>query len=159
MMEKTPEDAIIQDPWIALALFVLILAAYVVFDQANGQKNIFRQRRQGTYVHRGAFPDLPWTDLGPNPRCLETQAGSPLLTDGWYRYARKMHYTADIIQSISWGLTCGFQFFMPYFYACFFVTMLLHRVWRDEIRCRKKYGADWDRYIHVVPYRFIPGIL
>ena len=29
---------------------------------------------------------------------------------------------------------------------------------RDEKRCRDKYGADWDRYLAIVPKRFVPFV-
>lgn len=46
---------------------------------------------------------LPWQIL-ENPRYLATQRGTPLLTDGWWAYARKIHYTCDIIMGLIWGL-------------------------------------------------------
>ena len=74
------------------------------------------------------------------PRYLRTEAGSRLLVDGWWRYVRKPHYTADALMALSWGLICGFDRFLPYFYVVFFVVMILHRAHRDAARCRKKYG-------------------
>ena len=50
-----------------------------------------------------------------------------LLVDGWYRYARKMQYTGDIMMALSWGLACGFGSSLPYFYALFFTCMIIHR--------------------------------
>ena len=137
--------------------FALLFGAYYVWDTANSQRNRFRMKLNGSYVKRKAFPQLPWGTL-ENPRHLDTVAGSKLLVDGWWRYARKPHYTADVLMALSWGLICGFDHFLPYFYVAFFVVMILHRAGRDIARCRKKYGADWDRYSKEVPYLFIPKV-
>ena len=137
--------------------FVLLFGAYYVWDTANSQRNRFRMQINGSYVKRRAFPQLPWGTL-ENPRHLDTRAGSKLLVDGWWRYARKPHYTADVLMALSWGLICGFDHFLPYFYVVFFALMVLHRASRDIARCRRKYGADWDRYREAVPYLFIPKV-
>ena len=60
--------------------------------------------------------------------------------------------------ALSWGLICGFDHFLPYFYVAFFVLMILHRASRDIARCKRKYGADWDRYRKEVPYLFVPKV-
>ena len=137
--------------------FALLFGAYYVWDTAQSQRNRFRMQLNGSYVKRKAFPQLPWGTLD-NPRHLETAAGSKLLVDGWWRYARKIHYTADVAMALSWGLICGFEHFLPYLYVTFFVVMILHRAGRDIERCKRKYGADWDRYCDEVPYLFIPYV-
>ena len=101
---------------------------------------------------------MPWGTL-ETPRYLNTKVGSRLLVDGWWRYARKIRYTADALMALSWGLICGFDSFLPYFYVMFFVVMILHRAHRDIARCKRKYGADWDRYTKEVPYLFVPKVL
>ncbi len=60
--------------------------------------------------------------------------------------------------ALSWGLICGFDHVLPYFYFAFFLVMISHRAHRDIARCRRKYGADWDRYCEKVPYLLIPGV-
>jgi len=137
--------------------FVLLVGAYYVWDTAQSQRNRFRMQLNGSYVKRKAFPQLPWGTL-ENPRYLDTKAGSKLLVDGWWRYARKIHYTADVAMALSWGLICGFDHFLPYLYVSFFVVMILHRAGRDIARCKRKYGEDWDRYCEEVPYLFIPYV-
>jgi delta24(24(1))-sterol reductase len=137
--------------------FVLLVGAYYVWDTAQSQRNRFRMQLNGSYVKRKAFPQLPWGTL-QNPRYLDTKAGSKLLVDGWWKYARKIHYTADVAMALSWGLICGFDHFLPYLYVSFFVVMILHRAGRDIARCKAKYGDDWDRYCEEVPYLFIPGV-
>ncbi len=137
--------------------FVLLFGAYYVFDTANGQRNHFRMQINGSYVKRKTIPQLPWDTL-KNPRYLDTAVGSKLLIDGWWRYVRKPHYTADILMALSWGLICGFENVLPYFYVTFFVIMILHRARRDIARCKKKYGKDWDRYTKEVPHLLIPKV-
>eukprot|EP00456_Euglypha_rotunda_P029414 TRINITY_DN2304_c0_g1_i3.p1 TRINITY_DN2304_c0_g1~~TRINITY_DN2304_c0_g1_i3.p1 ORF type:complete len:197 (-),score=19.92 TRINITY_DN2304_c0_g1_i3:96-629(-) len=139
-------------------LFALLLTAYYIWDTANSQKNHFRQQLAGTFVPRTAFPQLPWRTLSPDAKHLNTKQGNKLLIDGWWKYARKIHYTADLTMALCWGLICGFDSLIPYFYFVFFLTVLSHRTVRDMQRCARKYGSDWDNYCKVVPYVFIPGL-
>ena len=138
-------------------LTAVLLAAYYVWDTANSQKNRFRMQLRGTYVERKTFPQLPWGAL-KNPEVIQTACGDPLLVDGWYRYGRKIHYTADTVMAITWGLSCGFGSPLPYLYPLFFLSMIAHRYQRDLKRCSQKYGADWDLYCKKVPYTFIPYV-
>lgn len=147
-----------QYPFIfTILLFVMLFSAYYVWDTANSQKNRFRMQLRGTYVPRKTFPQLPWGTL-KNPKYIKTANGGTLLVDGWYRYARKIHYTADIIMALTWGLCCGFSGILPYFYPAFFITIIIHRYYRDSKRMKKKYGSDWDEYCKTVPYKFIPFV-
>ena len=141
-----------------ITLFVTLLAAYYVWDTANSQKNRFRMMQQGTYIDRKTFPQLPWGTLH-NPTYITTKHGSKLLTGGWWGFARKIHYTADLVMAASWGLITGFDSYIPYFYVTFFIAVLVHRVGRDHVRCKEKYGADFDDYCRQVPYVFIPFVV
>jgi delta24(24(1))-sterol reductase len=80
-----------------------------------------------------------------------------LLVDGWYAHVRKLQYTGDILMALCWGLSCGFESPLPYFYCCFFTGMICHRQTRDEARCSEKYGEYWDIYVKEVPNVFLPG--
>ncbi|KAL2912476.1 C-24(28) sterol reductase [Polyrhizophydium stewartii] len=139
-------------------LFVVLLLAYYVWDTANSQKNRFRMSMAGTYIPRTTFPQLPWGTL-ESPKYIRTERGSLLLTSGWWGVARKIHYTADLVMALSWGLDTGFGSFIPYFYFVFFTLVLVHRVTRDMERCSKKYGRDWEEYCRTVPYIFIPFVI
>src|ERR1043165_6595033 len=81
-------------------------------DTANSQKNRFRMILNGSYIPRYTFPQLPWGTL-KNPSYLKTKQGNLLLTGGWWKYARKIHYTADLLMAISWGFDCGFNTLIP----------------------------------------------
>lgn len=142
--------------WLQYGLFLIVLCAYYVWDTANAQKNRLRMMRNGSYLPRHTFPQLPWATLH-NPRVLVTPKGE-LLVDGWYGYARKIHYTADVVMGLCWGMNCGFTHLLPYFYVAFFSGMIFHRNVRDQERCAIKYGKAWDAYLKIVKYAFIPGV-
>ena len=76
-------------------LFISYLAVYWVWDTCNSQKNRFRQQERGTFTKRKAFPQLPWQTV-QNPETIKTKTGDSILVDGWYKYARKVHYACDI---------------------------------------------------------------
>lgn len=69
--------------------------------------------------------------------------------------------------------------FFPWMHSVYLTPLLIHRERRDHnVRqrtllrvyqildpfihpaqdCKRKYGADWDRYCEMVPYRFIPYV-
>ncbi|CAB4375088.1 unnamed protein product [Rhizophagus irregularis] len=137
--------------------YALLISGYYIWDTANSQKNRFRMTLNGTYIPRSTFPQLPWGTL-KNPSYIKTKQGNLILTGGWWGYARKIHYSADLMMAFSWGFICGFNTPIPYFYPAFFVFVLTHRVTRDMERCARKYGKDWDEYCRQVPYIFIPGV-
>ncbi|EPQ56334.1 ERG4/ERG24 ergosterol biosynthesis protein [Gloeophyllum trabeum ATCC 11539] len=140
-----------------VVLYATLLTAYYIFDTAMSQKSRFKMQCQGITQYRKTFPQLPWS-IVQNPKYIQTAHGNKLLTDGWWAYARKPNYTADWVQSFTWGLVVGTASPIPYFYSVFFITVLIHRCGRDFERCSIKYGKDWDRYCEVVKYKFIPGI-
>ena len=136
-------------------LFVSYIFVYWVWDTTNSQKNRFRADETGKHVVRKAFPQLPWGTV-KNPRVIRAKDGGAILADGWYGYARKIHYTCDFFFAFTWGLITGFGSPFPWFYPAFFSVMILHRTYRDVQKCRKKYGEAWTEYEKQVPYLFIP---
>lgn len=138
-------------------LWVLLSTAYYFFDTTNGQKNSFRLMIQNKFIARKAFPVLPYTIIN-NPSYIKCKNGGTLLTDGWYKYARKAHYTADFTQNLCWALITGFKAPLPYFYPLFFFFMILHRTKRDMDKCARKYGEDWEEYKRQCPWIYFPYV-
>lgn len=114
-------------------------------------------RERGIVIKRYTFPNFDWARLN-NPSVLQTKAGT-LVTGGYYKYCRKLNYTADACMALAWGLICGAGSFLPYFYFVFFTGMIIHRWTRDEERCTQKYGEDWKKYKQSCPYIFIPYLI
>ena len=171
-LANRPPSASEISPFLLVPLYISYLFVYWVWDTCNSQKNRFRQQERGTLIERKTFPQLPWQTV-KNPQTIKTAKGDSILVDGWYKYARKVHYTCDVyfvclaphppsprtnhdIQAITWGLITGFHSPFPWFYAAFFVPMILHRALRDQDKCRRQYGAAWTEYEKRVPYTFIP---
>ncbi|TVY15692.1 Delta(24(24(1)))-sterol reductase [Lachnellula arida] len=142
-------------PYVMVPLFISYLFMYWIWDTTNSQKNRFRAQERGTLVERKTFPQLPWQTV-KNPRTIKTKTGDSILVDGWYGYARKIHYTCDLYFALTWGLVTGFNSPFPWFYPVFFASMIVHRAYRDIQRCKIKYGESWDEYTKLVPYLFIP---
>lgn len=110
---KNPDIEI--NSFVFYLMILVLLLAYYVWDTSQSQRNRFRQIRHGTYVKRMTFPQLPWGTLH-NPKYMTTEAGSELLIDGWWKYARKIHYTADIIMASIWALSSYCSGILPFFY-------------------------------------------
>ncbi|KIN06321.1 hypothetical protein OIDMADRAFT_155366 [Oidiodendron maius Zn] len=145
------------NPYLMAMLFVTYLFVYWIWDTTNSQKNRFRAQERGTLLERKTFPQLPWQTV-KNPRIIKTKTGDSILADGWYGYARKIHYTCDFFFANSWGFITGFNSPFPWFYPFFFTCMIIHRAYRDIQRCKQKYGESWEEYEKLVPYLFIPYV-
>ena len=146
---------------------------YSIFRGANNQKNRFRTN-----------PDDPRVK---HLQYITTASGSKLMTSGWWGYARHINYLGDWVMSWAYCLPTGvagyamiesvnpatgaFQkqavqtpeargwgIVFTYFFMLYFGILLIHRETRDEEKCEKKYGADWNRYTSLVRSRIVPGI-
>lgn len=79
-----------------------------------------------------------------------------LLASGFWGIARHFHYIPEIIGALMWALPALFASPIPYFYVVFLTLLLTERAVRDDRRCSKKYGEDWQKYCQLVPYKMIP---
>ncbi|KAL2871139.1 c-14 sterol reductase [Aspergillus lucknowensis] len=146
---------------------------YLIFRGANNQKNRFRRDPNDPRVKHIEY--------------IQTAHGSRLMTSGWWGYARHINYLGDWLMSWSYSLptgisgfailekinastgevekqavqtpeTRGWAIIFTYFFLIYFGVLLLHRERRDEEKCKKKYGKDWERYTSLVRSRIIPGV-
>jgi 7-dehydrocholesterol reductase len=91
---------------------------------------------------------------------------SLLLMDGWWTLSRHFHYIPEILASVCWcTLPAAFLMETPHvglgstFYPVYLTILLTDRAFRDDTRCRNKYGVYWTLYCDKVPYKIVPGLL
>ncbi|MCJ1484435.1 erg24, C-14 sterol reductase [Schaereria dolodes] len=65
---------------------------------------------------------------------------------------------APIKTEVVQGEARGWGMAVTYFYVIYFAILLIHRELRDEEKCMRKYGKDWEEYRKKVPWRILPGI-
>lgn len=122
----------------AVPIVCLYLTGYYIFRNSNSQKNQFKTD--------------PSKDIwGKKPETI----GGKLLVSGFWGLGRHMNYTGDLIMAIAYCLPCGLQI-GGYFYAFYLFTLLTHRAFRDDTKCRQKYQGLWNEYNDKVPQVFLP---
>ncbi|EON63431.1 hypothetical protein W97_02658 [Coniosporium apollinis CBS 100218] len=63
-----------------------------------------------------------------------------------------------VVTEVVPGEARGWGMIFTYFFMVYFAVLLIHRERRDEEKCKRKYGKDWERYCEEVPYRILPGV-
>lgn len=142
LLDHSPELS----PLAAAGLAAMNFGGLWIFRTVNNQKDTFRRDPAGTRI---------W---GRAAEYFETAQGNKLLLSGFWGWSRHFNYVGDLLMAWSWSLPCGFGAVVPYYYPIYFTILLVHRERRDHELCRKKYGADWERYCERVPWRILPGV-
>ncbi|APR75331.1 Delta(24(24(1)))-sterol reductase [Minicystis rosea] len=125
--------------WQVVALGVLYVIGFVLFRGSNEQKHQFK-----------ADPNRPiW---GKRPEAL----GGKLLVSGFWGIGRKLNYTGELLMYIAWSATTGTQSLVPYLLPLWLSILFPHRAFRDDQRCRAKYGDLWEAYCRRARFRMIP---
>ena len=138
----------------AAAILLIGVGGYALFRSVNHQKDLVR-RTKGDCELWGA----PAKVLRVKYRTRDgLEHESLLLCSGWWGLARHVNYLGDLVLSYAMCATCGTKNLMPWTYAIFMTILLIHRCWRDEERCSKKYGKYWEDYCRRVRWVIIPGI-
>ena len=145
-------------PWWGCAAILLMgLTGYLIFRSVNHQKDYFRveMKTNGKCTIWGKPARYI---LAPYATTDSKQQVSFLLASGWWGLSRHFNYVGDLLNALSYCLACGFGHVLPYFYIVFMLCLLIHRSYRDDVRCRQKYGVHWEKYCEIVPYRIIPYV-
>ncbi|MCJ1315851.1 erg24, C-14 sterol reductase, partial [Xylographa vitiligo] len=158
---------------------------YYVFRSSNNEKNRFRTNPDdpmiahlkymetasgskllisgwwGTARHINYLGDwiMAWS------YCLPTgiagyliQQSSPAPTSGQSPVDGSFVGGAPVGIEVVQGEARGWGMAITYFYVLYFAILLIHREMRDEEKCLRKYGTDWEAYRQKVPWRILPGV-
>lgn len=87
------------------------------------------------------------------------ERGSILLASGFWAVSRHFHYIPELSLTWCWCAVCGQPgHLMPFLYFFFLTVLLFHRSFRDDKKCRDKYGRYWAEYCRLVPYKIVPFV-
>lgn len=168
-----------------LGVLVVQGFGYYIFRGANNEKNRFRTNPKdpkvahlkymettsgskllisgwwGTARHINYLGDwiMAWS------YCLPTgiagyliQQGSPMSADGKQPVDGHIFQGTRVGTRVVQGEAKGWGMAITYFYVVYFAILLIHREMRDEEKCLRKYGKDWEEYRKKVPWRILPYI-
>ncbi|KAG2421860.1 hypothetical protein HFD88_005836 [Aspergillus terreus] len=141
-------------PWgIFSVLLMAGVAGYILFRLSNYEKQILRGSGSNRFLEsRQRIIRAQYTTGSRDVH------ESRLLYSGCWGIVRHPNYVGDIIFSFCTCVTCGWNHLLPYIYFIYMTCLLVHRCHRDEKRCSTKYGAYWEQYKRLVPWRMVPGI-
>uniref|UniRef100_A0A2P2HXE9 7-dehydrocholesterol reductase n=1 Tax=Hirondellea gigas TaxID=1518452 RepID=A0A2P2HXE9_9CRUS len=138
----------------AVLCFILGILAIGLNYRIDWEKEYFRHNNGKCFIWNRPAKFIKATYLTYDKK----QKTSYLLTSGFWGISRHLNYVFELMLTLSWslpGLGLGFG---PFLYFIFLTILLIHRIFRDEEKCKAKYGKYWVQYCEAVPYRLIPGI-
>ena len=162
-----------------LGVFIPLLVGYYIFRAANNEKNRFRTDPSDPRVAHLEYMDTKvgskllisgWWGTARHINylgdfimswayCLPTGiAGYQILHSGTSPANGGITGGSPVKPELVQGEARGWGMLFTYFYVVYFAVLLVHRELRDEEKCRRKYGKDWDEYTKRVPSRILPGI-
>ena len=138
-----------------VSLLIFLLGVYFTYKnyEVDHQKEIFKRDKENSIINgkKPEYMDVQYTRDGK-------VVDSKLLLSGHWGWSRHTNYTYEILTSAMWSAP-GYQYGpIPFVYLLYITILLVHRIYRDEAKCSKKYGEYWKEYCKRVPYRLIKGI-
>jgi len=131
--------------YILIIAGVIFLSGWSLSRGANLQKFFFKKNPYRTF-------------LGIQPEFI-TNGKQKLLVNGYWKQSRHINYLGEIMMGIGIALSLIYHnTWVPWLYPIYYVVLLFPRQWDDDKRCASKYGALWEEYLKIVPYKIIPYI-
>lgn len=137
-----------------VAIFILLLG--ILFIYLN--YDVDRQKEEFKKDDKTIIWGKPAEYIIAKYRKDGEEKESKLLTSGWWGVSRHINYTFEIGLSTCWSAV-GYQLgLLPFAYLVYIIMLLVHRIYRDEKKCKDKYGKYWDEYCERVKYRLVPKV-
>ena len=152
---------------LVLVPFFYCIAGWWLLDDPRGPigagafVGLFAMFGLGLWIFRGANAQKDRFKRDPNAKIWGRPAetvGGRLLVSGWWGIGRKINYTGEIMLYTAIALCTGLRSVVPFLLPLWLCVLLSHRAWRDEKRCRAKYGELWDQYCARAKFRMLPFI-
>ncbi|KAM3469124.1 hypothetical protein MY5147_007292 [Beauveria neobassiana] len=161
------------------AMLSLIGLGFFIFRSANSQKNTFRTNPNDPSVAHLEYIQTKtgskllttgWWGVARHinylgdwiqswPYCLPTGlAGYQIMAAGSLIEDSVGAFVMTDGRQVIQGNAKGWGIPITYFYVVYFAVLLIHRDRRDDEKCHRKYGDDWEKYKRIVRWRIIPGI-
>jgi len=137
-----------------IAILIINSFGYFIFRMSNNQKLSFRATKGQCHIwgKPAVFVEASYSSSNGK------QGKNLLLASGFWGLSRHFNYFGDLLITASFCMCCGFDHILPWTYMFFMAWLLGYRAHRDDLRCRTKYGADWDKYCKIVPYLIVPWV-
>lgn len=137
------------------SLIIFLLGVYFTYKnyEVDRQKEIFKRDKENSIIDgkKAEYLDVKYERDGKI-------VDSKLLLSGHWGFSRHTNYTYEILTSGMWSAV-GYQYGpVPFMYLLYIIILLVHRIYRDEAKCSKKYGKYWKEYCKRVPYRLVKGV-
>ena len=138
-----------------VSLLIFLLGVYFTYKnyEVDRQKEIFKRDKENSIIDgkKAEYLDVKYERDGKI-------VDSKLLLSGHWGFSRHTNYTYEILTSGMWSAV-GYQYGpVPFMYLLYIIILLVHRIYRDEAKCSKKYGKYWKEYCKLVPYRLVKGV-
>ena len=132
--------------WLLSLAVLVFFCGWLLARGANMQKHSFKVR-----------PDKKFLGL-IEPKTV-TDGNRSLLCSGFWGVSRHINYLGEVLMAVGLTLALGYPWLiLPWLYPLYYIIFLITRERDDDKRCAGKYGALWDEYRKVVPWRIIPRV-
>ena len=138
-----------------ITLIIFALGIYFTYKnyEVDYQKELFKKHKENTILNGEKVEYLPVKYMKDGK-----EVDSKLLLSGHWGDSRHSNYKYEILTAGCWSAV-GYQYgIIPFAYFIYIIILLVHRIYRDEKKCKDKYGKYWDTYCNKVKYRLIKNI-